>query len=113
VIRHAGKTDKPDSPGKIKGQNYFEGMLHVVVEIIKEGIAKPSADDQTDHCPDQEILNIFSRIFIIFMLYPVKGEKINDDASDQIHQTVIAQLKRADTEKMRTYMRRQMLPCGY
>jgi hypothetical protein len=80
------------------------------VEIIKEGIAKPSADDQTDHRPDQEILNIFCRIFVIFVLYPIKKEKINDGESDKIHQAVIAQLKRTDTEKMRTYMRRQMLP---
>ena len=74
-------------------------MLQIIAEVIKQNIAESSAEDNAQHRPHHIILNSFSAVFIVFMFYPVAHHQVDKSKSDNVHEAVIAQLKRPDTKK--------------
>ena len=93
MIRLTAESDKIKSMRKIKRQNYFEWMPDEITEIVKQGVNKSAADNQTEHRPDKIIQYSFRSIFKFFIFYPVESQKINYSETDKIHQAVIVQLK--------------------
>jgi len=93
MIRLAAEPDKFKTMGKIKRKNYFEWMLGEIAKVVKQGVAKSAAEDQTEHRPDKIVQYSFRSILKIFIFYPVESQKINDSETDKIHQAVIVQLK--------------------
>ena len=74
-------------------------MLQIIAEVIKQDIAESSAEDNAQHRPDHIILNCFSAVFIVFVFDPVAHHQVDENKSDNVHEAVIAQLKRPDTKK--------------
>lgn len=93
MIRLAAEPDKFKPMGKIKRKNYFEWMLEEITKVVKQGVAKSAAEDQTEHRPDEIVQYNFRSVFKIFIFYPVESQKINYSETDKIHQAVIVQLK--------------------
>ena len=81
-------------------------MPDEIAEVVKQGVTKSAADNQTEHRPDKIIQYSFRRIFKIFIFYPVASEKINDSETDKIHQAIIVQLKWTKPENAGVYVSR-------
>jgi len=110
VIGHAADPDKSDTSAEIEGQKNFQGMLQVVLEVVKKNVAEPCSQDQSGDDPDEGVLDHFHRVRISFCPDAVGHQKIGEKEGDNVHEAVIAELKESDLKKVGTGMRGEMLP---
>jgi hypothetical protein len=110
MVRHTADSDKPETAGKIKGDNNGERMRRVVFKIIEENISQPRPYQKPRYCPYRTVLDSFLRPVEAFIVYPVDDKKIDNKKSYKVCKTVITELEGTYLQKCRINMLRNMLP---
>jgi hypothetical protein len=71
MVRHAAYADVPHAVSKLKREDNFQGIPHVIIKIVEKHIPQTCAEDETDNGPYEEVLNNFRFVIIVFTIYPV------------------------------------------
>jgi len=113
VIRHSGNTGKFKIILYVKRQKYFQRITQKIAEIIKNNIPQPSAQQYGYNHPVEIVFDMLFLVTQFFVLNAIIHQHESKGKRHNVHQSVIAKLKRTDGKEYRRCVFRQMLPPVY